>query len=217
MPEETLYTGVDRGMFRVQRLLDNSGVQLRVNARLKTLSVFNFLSDLQYAIIGYGVEWWPEHAQGPHEGGDAQPFIPHNRPNINRLYMRTKTSITPKMLYLEDGAINDFLNTKMLADAMSYTTYAKEAAEQVTSAAQWRALGNTPFEYANAVHISKFEATSNTPLEVSVEGLYFEYRRITVPEDVRSVSVKPYKFTKLRDCYEAMETFINSEVVNGDF
>lgn len=217
MPEETLYTGADRGMFRVMRLLDNSGVQLRANARMKTLSVYNFLSDLQYAVVGYGIEWWKDGAQGPHEGGEAHPFIPLNRPNINRLYMRTKTSITPNMLYLEDAVINDFLNSKMMNDSMSYRTYAQESAEQVNSAATWRALGNTPFEYANAVHITKFESTANTPLEVVVEGLRFDYRRATTPEVVRSADVKPNKFTKLRDCYGAMQQYIENEVANGNF
>ncbi|MCY1285325.1 hypothetical protein D9M68_17760 [compost metagenome] len=215
--ENELYPGVDRGMFRVMRLLDNSGVQLRAQCRLKNVSVFNFLSDLQYAVIGYGIEWWPDAQPGPHEGGEATPYIPRGRPNISRLYFRGKTSITPKMLHLEDAIINDFINSKALADPMTYSTYALESAEQNNSAATWRPLGNTPFEYANAVHITKFEATSSTPLEVTVEGLRFEYRRATMPEDIRTADIKPNKFTKLRDCYEVMEAFINNEVTNGNF
>jgi hypothetical protein len=215
--ENGLYPGVDRGMFRVMRLLDNSGVQLKAQVRIKNLSVFNFLSDLQYAVIGYGLEWWRDGEPGPHEAGEANPYIPRGRPNISRLYFRGKTSITPKMLHLEDAVINDFINSKALADPMTYSTYALEAAEQTSSAAVWRDLGKTAFQYANAVHITKLEASSTTPLEIVVEGLRFEYRRKASPDIVKTADIKPYKFTKLRDCYEAMQTFIENEVTNGDF
>lgn len=218
MSETTeLYTGPDRGHFKILRLPDNAGVQMRVNCRLKEVSVFNYLSELQYAIVGYSVEWWPEGELPPHEGGEANPYIPYKRPNINKLYFRTKTSITPKMLYLEDAIINDFMNNKVLSDPMTFLTYTLEAKEQTDSAAIWRELERTPFQYANAVHITRLEATSQTPLTVISEGMRFDYRRTASPDIVRSGEIKPYPFTKLRDCYGAMQNYIQNEVDNGRF
>ena len=217
MSEEELYTGVDRGHFKIMRLIDNSGVQLRVNCRLKEVTVFNYLSDLQYAIIGYSVEWWPEGQPGPHQGGDAHPFIPRNRPNISKLYMRAKTSITPKMLHLEDAIINDFMNVKMLADPMTFLTYSMEAAEQIASSEEWRSFDDSPYQYANAVHITKFEATASTPLTVVSEGMRFTYRRATMPEAMEHGVIQNSPFTKLRDCYTTIEAYIKNEVANGNF
>lgn len=218
MSEEVeLYTGPDRGIFRVMRLLDNSGVKLGAHCRLKDVSVFNYLSDLQYAIVGYSIEWWENDKPAPYAGGDAHPFIPRNRPNISKLYFRTKTALTPNQLYLEDAIINDFLNKKMMNDSMTYLTFSMEAAEQVASAAEWRQLRETEFEYANAVHITKQEATSSTPLTTVAEGLRFDYRRISNPDDVRTAEIKPHHFVKLRNCYYDMEDYINNEVENGRF
>lgn len=205
--EQPLYVGADRGHFRCLRLIDNSGVQLRANCRIKEATVFNFLSDLQYAIVGYTIEWWPEEADAPHEGGNAQPYIPRNRPQISRLYFRTKGTITPKMLYVEDAIINDFLNAKVLADSMSLLTYAQESAEQVASAALWRVLEKTKWSYQNAVHITKFEATSSTPLTLTQQGLRFDWK-VTGIEQPQSAQISNLPFTKLRDMYPAMQTFL---------
>ncbi|MNO14059.1 hypothetical protein D3C76_36990 [compost metagenome] len=205
--EQPLYTGADRGQFRCLRLIDNAGVQLRANCRIKDATIFNFLSDLQYAIIGYTIEWWPENGAAPHEGGDANPYIPRNRPQVTRLYFRTKGTITPKMLYVEDGIINDFLNNKVLADSMSLLTYAQESAEQTASAAQWRVLESTPWSYANAVHITKFEAGANTPLTMVQQGLRFDWK-VTGVEQPQSGQIADLPFTKLRDMYPAMQTFL---------
>ncbi|MNZ38868.1 hypothetical protein D3C78_563520 [compost metagenome] len=210
--EQPLYTGADRGHFRTIRLIDNSGVQLRANCRIKDATVFNFLSDLQYAIVGYTIEWWPEDAQPPHEGGFTHPYIPRNRPQITRLYFRTKTAITPKLLYVEDAIINDFLNSKTLADSMTLRTYAQESEEQVASAATWRELERTPWSYANAVHITKFEATSNTPLTLTQEGLRFDWKPTGAPNNQSAQITVP--FTKLRDLYPAMQAFLEG-VANG--
>jgi hypothetical protein len=212
MSEETpLYTGADRGQFRVVRLLDNAGVQLRPFARIKDAVVFNFLSDLQYAIVGYSMEWWKEDEAAPQDGGEPHPYIPRGRPAVNRLYFRTKTSHTPKMLHLEDAIINDFLNVKVLADPMSLSSYTQESEEQAASAAQWRTLLNSPFSFANAVHITRFATTPSTPLAVDSEGLRFEYRRTTNPDQVFNGMLRDYKFEKLRDCYPAMLELIESE------
>lgn len=217
MSEQELYTGADRGQFRVQRLTDNSGVQMNVYCRIKEATVFNFLSELQYAIVSYSIEWWPAEEAAPQNGGSPRPFVPNNRPNISKLYLRMKTSFTPKMLYLEDAIINDFINTKMLTDAMTYNTYAQESAEQVASAATWRNLITSPFEFANAVHITMLESGVDTPLTVVSEGIRFDYRRQGLPGDVRQAELKPSPFTKLRDCYTTLLNHINDEVANGNF
>jgi len=212
MSEEfELYTGADRGQFRVMRLLDNAGVQLRATARIKDAVVFNFLSALQYAIIGYGLEWWKDGDPAPQDGGEPHPYIPKGRPNVNKLYFRGKTSLTPKMLHLEDAIINDFLNNKALADPMTLLSYTQESAEQVASAAEWRPLMNSAYSIANAVHITRLSTTPSTPLTIDSEGLRFEYRRNTDENQVFTGMLKDYKFEKLRDCYPAMLDLIESE------
>lgn len=212
---DELYTGPDRGHFRVIRLLDQAGVQLRPNARIKDAVVFNFLSAMQYAIVGYSIEWWPDGEPAPHADGEGKPYIPHGRPNVSKLYFRTKTSITGKMLHLEDAIINDFLNTKVLADPMTLLSYTQESAEQTADAAQWRVLDGTPFSYANAVHVTRLEATATTPLTITSEGLRFDWRRTTSADETISASVRDYKFERLRDCYGRMREFIESEIANG--
>lgn len=206
--EQPLYVGADRGHFRVMRLIDNSGVALRANCRIKDVTVFNYLSDLQYAIVGYSIEWWPEGELAPHLGGEARPYIPRNRPGVTKLYFRTKTSITPKLLYIEDAIINDFLNTKALAEPMTLQSFAQEAAEQVASAKAWRVLQKSKWDYANSVHITKFEASSNAPLTLVQEGLRFDWRLSGEDDQMIAASIANYPFAKLRDCYPAMQTYL---------
>lgn len=206
-----LYPGADRGQFRVMRLLDNSGVQLRAHARIKDAVVFNYLSAMQYAIIGYSLEWWKDGDPAPYDGGEALPYIPKGRPNLNKLYFRGKTTLTPNMLHLEDAIINDFLNSKALADPMSLWSYTQEAAEQVASAAEWRPLLNSAYSFANAVHITRLAATPSSPLTIDSEGMRFDYRRTSSPDQVFSTILRDYKFEKLRDCYPAMLEHIESE------
>lgn len=209
---DELYTGPDRGHFRTIRLLDNSGVQQLANCRIKEATVFNYLSDLKYAIVGYVVEWWKNGELPPYEGGDTQIYIPSGRPNVNKLYFRTKSSITSNMLYLEDAIINDFLNTKALADPMSLQSYSQEAAEQVASAAIWRELERTPYSYNEAVHITQLQSTPDTPLTVASTGLRANWRH-TGMEELRSLRVSDYAFTKLRECYEKLHVAIVAEDV----
>lgn len=212
--EQPLYTGADRGHFRTIRLLDNSGVQLRAMCRIKDATVFNYLSDLQYAIVGYTIEWWPEEEPAPHLGGEARPYIPRNRPGITKLYFRTKSTITPKLLYLEDGIINDFLNNKVLAEPMSLLSFAQESAEQQTSAKVWRLLQKSPWDYSNAVHITKYEASSNAPLTLVQEGLRFDWRATGLNDQLLSAQLNNYPFAKLRDCYPAMQAYLEG-INNG--
>ena len=207
MQELPLYIGADRGHFKVVRLTDQAGLHLNANCRIREATVFNYLSDLRYAIIGYVIEYWEDGAPAPHEEGVATSFIPRNRPNIQRLYMRAKPSVTRKMLYLEDAIINDFLNTKVLADSMSLLTYTQESAEQVASAAMWRVLGKSKLSYQNAVHITKFEATSSTPLTLTQQGLRFDWK-VNGVEQPQSAQVDNLPFTKLRDMYPAMQSFL---------
>lgn len=214
MPEQPLYTGADRGHFRVMRLIDNSGVKQRANCRIKEVTVFNYLSDLQYAIVGYSIEWWLDGEQPPHNGGEGRPYIPRNRPQVTKLYFRCKMSIVAKMLYLEDAIINDFLNNKALEDSMKLLTYTQEATEQIASAATWRALLDSPWEYANAVHITKLEATTTTPLTVVQEGLRYDWRPADNQSLLYSAQLNNYPFSKLRDCFPAMKTQLEG-IVNG--
>ncbi|MNM30491.1 hypothetical protein D3C81_410520 [compost metagenome] len=211
---DELYTGPDRGHFRTIRLLDNSGVQLRANCRIKDATVFNYLSDLQYAIVGYTIEWWPEGQPAPHLGGDANPYIPRQRPGITKLYFRTKGTITSKLLYLEDAIVNDFLNNKVLAEPMSLLSFAQESAEQVASSATWRLLQKSPWDYANAVHITKYEAGANTPLTLVQEGLRFDWRLTGRDDQMIQAQLSNYPFAKLRDCYPAMQTYLEG-INNG--
>lgn len=212
--EQPLYEGADRGHFRTIRLIDNSGVQLRVSCRIKEATVFNFLSDLQYAIIGYSIEWWPEGQPAPHEGGDSKPYIPRNRPGVTKLYFRAKPGVVSKMLYLEDAIINDFLNNKVLADPMTLLSYTQESAEQVASAKDWRLLEKSAFDYANAVHITKMEATSSTPLTVTQQGLRFDWRPTGRVDQLFSATINDYPFEKLRECYPQMKAYLEG-ITNG--
>lgn len=211
--EQALYTGADRGHFRTIRLLDNSGVQLRAMCRIKDATVFNYLSDLQYAIVGYTIEWWPEGAEPPHLGGEVHPYIPRQRPGVTKLYFRTKGTITTKLLYLEDGIINDFLNNKVLAEPMSLNSFVQESAEQVNSSKEWRLLLKTPWDYSNAVHITKYEAGANTPLTLVQQGLRFDWRRTGLTE-LQQGQLNNFPFAKLRDCYPAMQTYLEG-IPNG--
>lgn len=206
--EQPLYTGADRGHFRTIRLLDNSGVQLRANCRIKDATVFNYLSDMQYAIVGYTIEWWPEGEPAPHQGGDANPYIPRNRPGITKLYMRTKGVITSKLLYLEDAIVNDFLNSKVLAEPMTLQSFTQESADQVAAAKTWRLLQKSKWDYANAVHITRYEAGANTPLTVVQEGLRFDWRLTGRDDQMIQAQLNNYPFSKLRDCYPAMQTYL---------
>jgi hypothetical protein len=206
--EQPLYEGADRGHFRTMRLIDNAGVALRANCRIKEATVFNYLSDLQYAIVGYAIEWWPENTLAPHQGGEAYPYIPRNRPGVTKLYFRMKTSVTPKLLYLEDAIINDFLNSKVLAEPMTLLSFSQEAAEQITSAKAWRLLQKSAWDYANAVHITKFEASANGPLAKVQEGLRFDWRVSGQEEQMEMAQMSDYPFAKLRDCYPAMQTYL---------
>lgn len=206
--EQPLYVGADRGHFRTMRLIDNAGVVLRANCRIKEVTVFNYLSDLQYAIVGYSIEWWPEQDPAPHQGGEAHPYIPRNRPNVTKLYFRMKTSATAKMLHLEDAIINDFLNSKVLAEPMTLQSFSQEAAEQITSASQWRVLQKSQWDYSNAVHITKYEATSNAPLTLVQEGLRFDWRLNGRDDQMEAAQMSNYPFAKLRDCYPAMQTYL---------
>lgn len=212
--ETSLYLGADRGHFRTIRLLDNSGVKLRTNCRIKDVSVFNYLSDLQYAIIGYSIEWWPENEPAPHLGGEARPYIPRNRPGVTKLYFRASPAVVTKMLYLESAIIDDFLNNKVLAEPMSLLSYVQEATEQIGSASQWRPLERTPWEYSNAVHITKLEATTNTPLTVVQEGLRFDWRITGSEDQLIAGQINNYPFVKLRECYNGMRTYLE-ELNNG--
>lgn len=210
---DELYTGPDRGHFKTIRLLDNSGVQQLANCRIKEATIFNFLSDLRYAIIGYTVEWWKADEQPPHEGGESHIYIPHGRPSVSKIYFRAKSSIVPRMLYVEDAIINDFLNSKALADPMTLLSYAQESAEQVASAAIWRELERSPYSYSDAVHITQLQAGIDTPLTVTSQGMRANWRHTGNDVESNSLVIRDYPFTKLRDCYDALHTAIESEVV----
>lgn len=212
--EQPLYTGADRGHFRTIRLLDNSGVQLRAMCRIKDATVFNYLTDMAYAIVGYTIEWWPDTEPAPHLGGEVHPYIPRNRPGVTKLYFRTKGTITTKLLYLEDGIINDFLNSKVLADPMSLNSFVQESAEQVASSQQWRLLQKSPWDYSNAVHITKYEAGANTPLTLVQQGLRFDWRRTGRTDQMVAGQLNNFPFAKLRDCYPAMQTYLEG-IPNG--
>jgi len=216
MSDEPLYPHPDRGHFRVARLNDHNGLQINANCRIKEVSVFNFLSDLRYAIVGYTLEHWPADSLPPHLGGTAQEYVPKNRPNVRKLYLRTKPSLVRKMLYLEDAIINDFLSKKAIADPMSLQSYSQEAAEQVTSASVWRALERkSPYAYANAVHITRLEATADTPLTIVSQGLRFDWQFVATPDQSFESSLADYPFDTTRACYDRILSHIQSEVANG--
>ncbi len=214
MQELPLYTGADRGHFKVVRLTDQTGLHLDANCRIREATVFNYLSDLRYAIIGYVIEYWEEGAPAPHEGGVATSFIPNNRPNIQRLYMRAKASVTRKMLYLEDAIINDFLMHKVLADPMSFQSFNQEAQEQVASAAQWRPFDrHSPYMYNDAVHITRLRADENSPLTIIEQGMRFNWRTKDASEnDFVSEVIKEYEFVSSRECLEQIMTHIQASV-----
>lgn len=212
MSEETLYVGPDRGHFMVVRLTDDTGVYFRANCRIKDAVVFNFLSDLRYAIVGYTIEFWKDGEKSPHEGGVTIPYIPKNRPNVTKLYFRTKSSHTGRMLYLEDAIINDFLNSKVQADPMRLLTYSQEAAEQTVSAAMWRVLEGTPYSYSDAVHITRFNTTIDSPLTIESEGMRFSWKRTTDETGSDTILLSDYKFTKTRDCYSKLKDFFEGSV-----
>lgn len=203
MADEPLYQGPDRGYFRVQKLNADSAVALGVTCRIKEATVFNYLSDMQYAIVGYIVEWWPQSEKPPFEGGTPVVYIPANRPTYNKFYFRAKASITNRPLYLEDAIINDFLNNKLTSDPMTLLSFAQVATGQVASAGNWRPLEDSTWEYANAVHITKYEADADTPLTVMQEGITFDYRvkGNSVPTKTQ---VPDYPFENIRDCYPKM-------------
>ncbi len=206
-----LYTGPDRGQFRVMRLTDDTGVKLRVNCRIKDAACFTYLSDLHYTIVGYTIEWWPEFDKPPHEGGQAKIYAPRGRPNATKMYFRMKSSNVPKMLYLEDAIINDFLSTKVLADPMKLNSYTQEAAEQVASAAQWRELALTPYSYRNAVHVTRYETTDSTPLAVVGQGIRLDWKLTGSPEEFTNDTIDNYPFTRERDCYAKMKEYFESK------
>lgn len=210
MNSSDLYIGPDRGHFKVIRLLDHQGVQQMASCRIKEAKVFNYLSDLQYAVVGYKIEWWKNGEAAPHEGGEARPYHPLNRPQVETLYFRTKTSITPNMLHLEDAIINDFLNNKVLADPMSLRSFSEEAKEQVASAAMWRVLEGSPYSYANAVHTTTLMAAEQTPLTVVSQGIRTDWRE-TGTDDTHTVKDEQYPFTKLRACYDKLYELIAGE------
>lgn len=203
-----LYTGADRGTFNVMRLMDNSGVQIRANARMRDVTIHNYLSDYNYAVIGYSIEWWKDPTQPPHLNGETHPYIPRNRPNINKLYCRGKTSVTPNLLYLEDLVINDFLNEKNLKDPMLFKTHAQEAAEQVGSAGVWRVLDGTDKEYRDGVHITRYSTTPTTPLTPVSHSLSFKYRTIGSTEE-STINLTTYPFSSLRETYDKMREILN--------
>lgn len=203
MADEPLYQGPDRGYFRVQKLNADSAIALNATCRIKEATVFNYMSDLQYAIVGYIVEWWPKSEKAPFEGGTPVVYIPANRPTYTKFYFRAKASITNRPLYLEDAIINDFLNTKLTVDPMTLLSFAQVATGQVASAGTWRQLEDSKWEYANAVHITKYEADSDTPLTVMQEGITFDYRvkGNSVPTKTQ---IPDYPFENIRDCYPKM-------------
>lgn len=209
--ENQLYPGADRGHFKVMRLIDNTGLQLRTNARLRNLACYTYLSDLHYTIVGYEIEWWPEFSAAPWEGGAATLYTPKNRPQASKHFFRTKSSNTPKMLYLEDSTINDFLATKTMEDPMKLKSFSQEAAEQIASAAIWRELEGTPYSYRNAVHIARYEATATTPLTVQGQGIRFDWKRTGEDEFVAGEVIDDYVFTRERDCYTKIKEHLESK------
>jgi len=212
MAEEALYLDPDRGHFTTIRLTDHSGTHFHVGCRIKEAVIFNFLSDLRYAVVGYTIEFWDQDMLAPHEGGAPTVFIPKNRPSVTKLYFRMKNSNTPRMLYIEDAIINDFLNKKVQADPVSLLSYAQEAAEQTVSIGDFRALEGTPYSYREAVHITRLTTTATTPLAVESEGLRFTWKRTTDETPGVDAQVTDYPFTKLRDCYDKIKETIESGV-----
>lgn len=194
--ESDIYQGVDRGQFKVIRLMDKSGVVTGVTARIKEANIYVYLTDKQYALIRYKIEWW-------NEGGERQLYVPRDRTSSN-LFVRSVPTIGNRILYLEDAIINDFLNEKVLADPSALKDFAQESKQQREDAEIWRSLKNTGYSYRNAVHVTKFEATDTTPLTVVEEGLRYDLKASTDEGDGVSVNEGGYKFTRIRDCIDFM-------------
>lgn len=199
--EETLYTGADRGTFKVMRLIDDRGVQLRVKARIKEVAVYNYISDMQYAIIGYKIEWWKETAVPPYAGGEeGNLYLPRGRSNLQTLFMRTKPAAVSKILHLEDAIINDFLMEKVLEQSEKLNDFTSESKEQRASSAIWREATGTPMSYKDGVHITHLTASESGPLEVISEAMTFKLRLTGDEGDGAQISKMNVPFVSIKEC-----------------
>ncbi len=199
-PEE-LYLGPDRGEFLVARMVNAEGLFTDVNCRIRSASVFNFASEHSYALVGYQIEYWPAGEKAPYEEG-GQPALlyrPQGRPDYNTFYMRMKVSSVVKMLYLEDGIINDFINSKVLADVITLENYTKAAQQQTQSIATPRRVQRTDVEYRNAFHVTRYASSAEAPLAVTEQWLQYQANIHNTPADDKIYSIKDKPFVSLRD------------------
>lgn len=203
---EILYTGPDRGEFLIARLVTEDGTFTDVNCRIRKVSVFNFASQYAYALVGYQIEYWPKNEPAPYNGGEAKLYRPKDRPDYTTLYMRMNVSSATKMLYLEDGIINDFITSKALLNVSFLENYTESAAKQVESIALPRRIKATDFEYRNAFHVSRFESSSEGPLTVTEQWMQYMAQDIGSPidETVRKILDKP--FVSLKDMVDSIKT-----------
>lgn len=198
---EELYQGPDRGEFLVARLVSAEGLFTNVNCRIRNVSVFNFASEHSYALVGYQIEYWPEGTKAPYEeGGEpATLYRPQGRPDYSTFYMRMKVSSVVKMLYLEDGIINDFITSKALADVLTLQNYTAAAAGQVESIATPRRVQRTDVEYRNAFHVTRYASTAQAPLAVTEQWLQYQANVHNTAPDDKIYSIKDKPFVSLRD------------------
>lgn len=204
--QEELYTGPDRGEFLVRKLIGHDGIVDDANCRIRNVSVFNFASEHAYALVGYQVEFWPKNAKAPYEEGgeEAQIFRPVGRPDFTTFYMRTKVSNTGRMLYLEDGMISDFINTKSTIQPMLLEDYDTAAKQQLDGIAIDRQVIGTEVMYRGATHVTRFASSATQPLTLVEEWMCYKGHKASVPKNNTERYIKNKPFVSLKDMIKAI-------------
>lgn len=199
--QEELYQGPDRGEFLVRKLVSADGVFDDANCRIRNVSVFNFASEYSYALVGYQIEFWPKDTKAPYEEGgqEAQLFRPMGRPDFTTFYMRSKVSNTDRMLYLEDGIISDFINTKSTIQAMLLEDYATAASQQLASISVDRLVGDTQVMYRDAMHVTRYASSTTQPLTQVEQWMVYKGHKASVPKNNAERYIKDKPFVSLKN------------------
>ncbi len=204
--QEELYSGPDRGEFLVRKLISEDGIFDDASCRIRNVSVFNFASEHAYALIGYQIEFWPNGAKAPYEEGGkpADLFRPQGRPDFTTFYMRAKISNTGRMLYLEDGIISDFINTKSTMQPMLLQDYETAAQQQLESISVDRAVGATQVMYREAMHVTRYASSATEPLVQVEQWMSYKAHKVSVPKDNVVRYIKDKTFTSLKDMVKSI-------------
>lgn len=207
---DELYTGADRGEFLAFRMMTADGLVKDANCRIKQCSVFNYLSDFVYCIVGYQIEYWEKDAPAPYNGGESKIYRPADRPDFTTQYMRTKVRNTAKMLYLEDAIINDFISVKLLQGASALQSYDQAAAKQIESIAKTRMRDGSDVQYRNAIHTTRYANTADAPLALTEQWMQYMANQFNSPPDDTLRYIRDMPFLSLKDMADKLIADFNA-------